>query len=1233
MIDPNQEGIESINESADESLEFLDSLEQQQKAQEAATVAEMQAQEQGVSELDDPREKERWGFKALAKEGQSILSGGLQDTASSLATFPERTVDALSGEMQREKEKKGYYRPDWDPFVDYDNPIETKTWWGKLARGVVHFGSMAAAIIPAAKVTLGRTALATTGFAANSLVRAAGVGAVSDLISKESDGHNALGTLTKHYGWMDTPITTKDTDHPMWMKFKNIVEGMGIGLVFDGATMFLKRGLPQAAVSQIEARNLNAQKQTDEAAVAQIRRLEAEFRADKNRSVADPHQGAHITEQHPHEVWETQQRIRKEWGAEDGSTGSVTTPVQRERIAREGDISEATAESILRKLYSADKFRKVIDAVRAGRQSLVDVFGDNIMAHQRITEGRNAAEMSADEYLAELYKAKDTYAVTNAAGEVVDTIETFTSKNIVTTDLIVGTLLHQIRDTGIAGRELADIVDLGDIDGPAAQVVDTLLTALTEVKKARIIKSQNFREIGAGKQRDFLESTLTQEMADTKDSIMTILKIAKDDAPEGLMNALFETFSSMKTVHSLDDFDAWARKMIKGGKIDPKGPDRTGALIRELQGVTINSILSGPKTPARAILGTSSATFLRPIATTLGAAMTGDKATMRSGLASMSAMIEAIPESFELFKTKLDSYWSGDIASIKSRYYEFTRSDDNWEILRRWAEDSGRATLGDRIMFAVANQARAWNNNNILTYSTKLMAATDDSFRYIIGRMKAREKAMRKILELQGAGGKVPEINRRVMQSFEQDFYAQIFDADGNLIDDAAKYAAKEATLTQDLTGFSKGLNDVFTANPWAKPFFLFARTGVNGLALTAKHTPGFNFLVKEFNDIARATVDNLEDVRIYGINSAEELANAKALQLGRFAMGTSLVSMAIMSYLNGNITGNGPVDRQKRQMWIDGGYKPRTIKLGAVRVGYDSIEPFNQIISTIADIGDYSMLMGEEWTEEQFQKISLVIMQAISSKSYFAGMQQFVDLVAGKPGQQERILAGLMNNQVPLAGLRNELGKLINPYMKEIGSGVDQSLRNRNLMSEYLPGQDLPIKYDMLNGKPLKDHDFMTRAFNMFSPISLNLDESPGRQLLFSSGYDTRMSVYFSPRGDDLSDSPRIRSKFQRAIGQQNLEYKLGVLAEDPKVLASLAQMEKDRNSGKRGNYDANDYFHVRKIDQVFQSARKAAWASIMNDLDITTLRKEQRDKKKLKNLKKIQTTNIQPILNLPYK
>ena len=225
---------------------------------------------------------------------------------------------------------------------------------------------------------------------------------------------------------------------------------------------------------------------------------------------------------------------------------------------------------------------------------------------------------------------------------------------------------------------------------------------------------------------------------------------------------------------------------------------------------------------------------------------------------------------------------------------------------------------------------------------------------------------------------------------------------------------------------------------------------------------------------------------------------------------------------MNGKLTGNGPADRQKRQGWIDAGYIPRTIELAGVRVGYDSIEPFNLIMSTIADVGDASELMGEEWTERELQKISLVVAQAISSKSYLAGIQSFVDLFAGRPGQAERIVAALANNQVPLAGLRNEMGKLFVPHMREIGSGIDQSIRNRNLIMETIAGESLPIKYDMLNGKPIKDYDFFTRAFNAVSPVSLNLSVSPGRQFLFESGYDLRMSTYYAPDSTNLTDEPK---------------------------------------------------------------------------------------------------------------
>ena len=233
---------------------------------------------------------------------------------------------------------------------------------------------------------------------------------------------------------------------------------------------------------------------------------------------------------------------------------------------------------------------------------------------------------------------------------------------------------------------------------------------------------------------------------------------------------------------------------------------------------------------------------------------------------------------------------------------------------------------------------------------------------------------------------------------------------------------------------------------------------------------------------------------------------------------------------MNGGLTGNGPADRQQRQAWIDGGYKPRTITIGGVQVGYDSFEPFNLILSTIADIGDYSQLMGEEWTEDNLQKLALVVAQGVTSKSYLAGMQQFVDLFGGSPGQAERIVGGLMNNIIPMSSMRNELGKLFNPHMKELNAGIWQSIRNRNQITEGLAINELPTKYDLLNGQPIKDWDFPTRMFNMFSPFSINLDQSEGRKLLFESKYDMRMSTLSSPDGLSLKDSPRLRSLFQRS-------------------------------------------------------------------------------------------------------
>ena len=203
----------------------------------------------------------------------------------------------------------------------------------------------------------------------------------------------------------------------------------------------------------------------------------------------------------------------------------------------------------------------------------------------------------------------------------------------------------------------------------------------------------------------------------------------------------------------------------------------------------------------------------------------------------------------------------------------------------------------------------------------------------------------------------------------------------------------------------------------------------------------------------------DLDHLKEYGIETAQDLINAKAVQNGRLAIGSAALFMASMAYLNGGLHGNGPTDRKQRQAWLDMGWKPRTIKIGDVWVNYDAFEPYNQILALVGDIGDHQELMGEEWAEDRLLKLAMAMGSTVTSKSYLAGMQSFVDLFSGQPGQSNRIIASLMNNTVPLSGLRNEIGKVLTPYTRELGSDLQSSIRNRNLITENIAADPLPIK------------------------------------------------------------------------------------------------------------------------------------------------------------------------------
>jgi hypothetical protein len=1224
QIDIDAQAVQDSALEFNKIYEENEKLKAQQKEQELLL---QQQQEQATAEFEDPRDKEGGGgLRGISKEIRSAIGGGLQDTASSLVTLPERAIDMFSGEMAEEQQTEEGYGAEWDDwFVDDANPIETKTWWGGALRSLVHFGSMVPASIVALKAAgLGGIAAATG--AGGTLLRGAAIGAASDVMSKYSQEDNGLGILRDRFNFIDTPLSTKEDDHPAMKTFKNVVEGMGIGALFDGVSIVLGKGIKQVrgsknvipesnqlpsgdAYQKAVAREQNVNAQIGEKAALQAQTMRGQYGGYKNKPISDPWQASPNSTGKPADVFYQKQKIDTDWGSQYGSTDSPFTQRQIENLSESADISEKEMVDLMKPFMSDARIKAEITALKSGK-TLADKFYDTIRRAHEVMHGRERLEDINPEM----------FAAFNARSDTIDGQKVWQTADAVAADFVIGALFRKARDHGIAGRELFEIADLADVDGPTKALYDTLVAGIIQRKKSSYtaaLKLKGF-DVRNPEVKADIKNNVIAEIDKTKTAYQIAWKYAGDNPDDSLFRAYYETVSMSNDIHNFDDFDAWIKRKLKGGELD--GKTRTGVLIKELQGVMVNSVLSGPKTAARAIMGTGSATFLRPFSQIIGATMRGDKATQRASLAAMSGMIESIPEAWKVFSTKLNAYWSGDISTIKTRFQQRARGDEQWAMLGDWIENSGRADAGDKGAYYLANMARSLNDNKFLTYSTKIMAATDDTFGYILARSRAKEKAMRLAMD-QFSEGNITEITPDLLKNAQDRFYSQITDVDGNITEKATLFAKQEATLTTDLTGFSAALNNAFESMPWAKPFFLFARTGVNGLSLTAKHTPVFNLFVKEWNDIAFANPNNLKGLDRYGIETVEDLANAKALQAGRLAIGSSVISMAAMHFMNGNLTGNGPADRQKRQFWINSGYKPRTITIGGVQVSYDSFEPFNLILSTVADIGDYSQLMGEEWTEDQYQKLGLVVAQAVSSKSYLAGIQQFVELFSGQPGSWEKIIAGLANNQIPLSSLRNEIGKVINPAMKELNSGIWDAIRNRNLMTEGLdPDGGLPTKYDMLNGQPIRDWDFPTRMFNMFSPFYINLDQGEGRKLLFNSGYDMSLSVFSSPDGLSLKDSPRLRSKFMKAIGDQNLEAKFNKLAKNPKIINSVNQMQADLRAGRKEIDPRKSYVHTKIIHTLFMDARRKAWSQVQNDPEALQLYQED----KRINMQNVQTLNL---------
>ena len=439
-----------------------------------------------------------------------------------------------------------------------------------------------------------------------------------------------------------------------------------------------------------------------------------------------------------------------------------------------------------------------------------------------------------------------------------------------------------------------------------------------------------------------------------------------------------------------------------------------------------------------------------------------------------------------------------------------------------------------------------------------------------------------------------------------------VFDKDGIVTDQAAKMAGDEAALTTDLSKNFQQLDNLINQFPPLKAFFMFPKTSINALkyafsfnplGTTLTKVPILNTFLQEVDEVMNVTPDTLEAVMTkYGIKDIEA---AKAMYEGRAAFGQLVTFSAAGLYLSGGLTGNGPHDKETRNAWIQAGWKPRSIKVGGVWIGYDSIDPFASLLAMVADIGDNSDQLGQTFTETWYERVSYVIAMNLTNKSFMQGIQPLAEILSagGVGAQAARVPAMFLNNAIPFSSLRKEIAEGMNPGMRELEDNFVDFIKNRN------PGfkGTLPYKRDVLNGKPLRLYEPMVRFANIISPFQINPDWSETRELLRLSGFDIAMTLKTDSKGNKLNAEQR--SRMQNEMGSEGIESQLDQLFKTEAYLKSYEFARELRNRGiPSDQWPIEANYHTQAIKQIFNTAKANAEARIrLTDGETDAVRKAQ--------------------------
>ena len=805
------------------------------------------------------------------------------------------------------------------------------------------------------------------------------------------------------------------------------------------------------------------------------------------------------------------------------------------------------------------------------------------------------------------------------------------------TDRYLGRVVTETsaRAMDTAGREISDIAEgykalpeVGDFDRVTEAIADRIGLLMEEYFLNKYIagwalknhdrwekmvtKSGNPEEAikGITKQFDLRVNEAKLRAQNYREMIVNIAKERPDAA-----QALIDAFALSKgDVDTLDKLMKWAAQQVSPMGLLKGDSDGLNAFAQGAFSVRYNNMLSGISL-LRAGLSNAVSLTLKTTNTFLGTGigmMMGKNSVddLRKAVHVYSSIWTTNGKALVDAKNTYKQLWAagkwGDDLNMDARM--FAREDlvdyvkpDVWSTLEKmepiWEKEGN---WGKLIQYRSSRFLYDLGNWRWMKYGTNGLISADAYVTTTVANQLAKARAWDEIAPI---GYKGAELREQLAKA-EKMAYDEMFDSAGNVTDQALKYASGEIAMNLDdptASWLSNGLNKL----PFLKGYFMFPKTGVNGVKYAMSYTPiamlpGMNRYSKVLmaGDNLDAIKDALMDHNIVYDAVPNGMAIFKGLEAeyrGRVAFAGLLTTGLMGHAMYGKIRGNGPVNPSERKKLRDNfKWQPKTINIGGKWVSYAGIEPFDTLLTLMGDLAYYSRDLGTALTEDISSKIMWTLSATFVNKTWTSGLEPLVAAATGDDTALARTLANEARAMIPLSGALGVANNAITSSQKDIYNDMMGYVKNR------LPGfaSTLPEQIDIYTGKPLNDIDNpVLRALNAVSPVKISEGTEPWRQWLIDSGWDGVQMIRKDSTGNH-EYTPAEREVLYRYIGEQQIWKEFDKLSKNKKYNDQLDRVRAMRVQGRPSDeVDAAQLEAYGVMNKIMITAQKAAEQRLQNE------------------------------------